>query len=179
MSKQEIKKQEATVVEAKAEKKEGKVKAWFKRHKGTIKIVLGGTVLATAVGAAWYYFKKHQTMEYDEENDCWYIPVENDVEHVTTIKHRHTTPTKILLDSDSPLSKYGFNDYDLYPGNAELVQDEFGPMKLSDLGDVGEALRDTIPDLEDDSAVWALFNIARNTDEDSNAESGDEFKEEE
>ena len=118
-------------------------------------------------------------MDYDEENDRWYIPVENDVEHVTAIKHRHATPTKILLDSDSPLSKFGFNDYELYPGNAELMADEMGPMHLSDLGKVGEALKDTLPDVDEDSEVWALFNITRHTDEASEIESNDEFKEEE
>ena len=162
MSKQEIEKQETTVV--KTEKKEGKVKAWFNRNKGTIKIVLGGTVLATAIGAAWYYFKKHQEMEYDEENDCWYIPMEKEAEEVKTISHskrgRH-----MLLDSDSPVSKFGMTDYDIYPKCVEIMPDEYGAMHLSDLGEVGEALKDTLPDVDEDSEVWALFNITRHTDD--------------
>lgn len=145
-------------------KKEKGFKAWVRRKKGTIKIVLGGTVLAGAIGAAWYYFRKHQGMEYDEEDDRWYIPMEKEAEEVKTISHskrgRH-----MLLDSDSPASKFGMTDYDIYPKCVEIMPEEYGAMRLSDLGEVGEALKDTLPDVDEDSEVWALFNITRHPDD--------------
>jgi len=134
--------QQEPVVEVKTE---GKVKRWWRKHKGTVKVIVGGTVIAGAAIAVAKYVRDHYATASEDDEDG---------------------PTKMLLDSDSPLAKFGFEDYDLYSGAVEFMQDGYGPLKISDIGDLGQAVKETCPDISDDSTVWCLLNVARDIDDD-------------
>lgn len=134
-------------------KTEGKVKRWWRKHKGTVKVIVGGTVIAGAAVALTKYVRGHYALTSEDDEDG------------TTVRHNfRPIPTKMLLDSDAPLAKFGVEDYDLYDGAIEFMQDEYGPLKISDIGDLGQAVKETCPDVSDDSTVWCLLNIARDID---------------
>lgn len=163
MANEKAKAKQEPVVEVKTE---GKVKRWWRKHKGAVKVIIGGTVLAGAAVALAKYVRDHYALApEDDEDGTWYIPIKKEVEHVTTVQHK-LGPTKMLLDSDSPLAKFGVEDYDLYSGAVEFMQDEYGPLKISDIGDLGQAVKETCPDISDDSTVWCLLNVARDVNDD-------------
>lgn len=171
-------------VKAKATvKPDGKLKAWYKRHRRTIKLVLGGTLIGYAAYGLYRNLRKMTEMVDGEEDEgqpddgTWYVPVRPEAEFVRTVTHRNK-PVHMELDSDAPAQAFGIIDYDMYPRCIETMSTEYGAMKLEDLGDVGEAMKNTFPDLEDDSEVWALFNISRRANDDADPEViGDEVYE--